>query len=138
MTLAYLQKAETQRRRTSRRNIILVECIIHIINVSPVSKDLTILIELMPLINVSPVSEDLIILIELMPLINVSPVSEDLTILIELIPLVNVSHVSEGLSILIELIIIIIIIIKRGWQCKAGRERLTLSVRRPQPHNTNP
>ena len=33
----------------------------------------------------------------------------------------------------------IIIIIKRGWQCKAGRERInTLSVRRPQPHSTNP
>ena len=36
-------------------------------------------------------------------------------------------------------IIIIIISIKKGWQCKARRERITsLSVRRPQPHNTNP
>ena len=31
----------------------------------------------------------------------------------------------------------IIIIIKKGQQCKAGRVIYTLSVRRPQPHNTN-
>ena len=36
------------------------------------------------------------------------------------------------------IIIIIIIIIIKGWQCKAGRAINTLSVRRPQPHNTNP
>ena len=37
------------------------------------------------------------------------------------------------------LLIIIIIIIKRGWQCKAGRERLTpYQSEDPNPHNTNP
>ena len=36
---------------------------------------------------------------------------------------------------------IIIIIIKKGWQCKAGRERLTpyqSDDPSGQPHNTNP
>ena len=32
---------------------------------------------------------------------------------------------------------LIIIIIKKGRQCKAGGVVYTLSVQRPQPHNTN-
>ena len=41
----------------------------------------------------------------------------------------------RNLKDLLDIIIICIIIIKKGWQCKAERE--CISVRRSQPHNTN-
>ena len=47
----------------------------------------------------------------------------------------NVKHFTDFKDYII--IIIIIIIIKKGRQCKAERVLYTLSVRRPQPHNTN-
>ena len=47
------------------------------------------------------------------------------------------SHTRVLLPALESIIIIIIIIIKRGWQCKAGRERLT-PYQSEDPNNTTP
>ena len=44
-----------------------------------------------------------------------------------------IPRLKQGLNI------IIIIILKKGWQCKAGRERLIpYQSEDPQPRNTNP